>query len=46
MKLTGTAPGTLALRQAQDEGYWKPCAYFKREMRMHEHMPYVVLPLF
>ncbi len=41
MKLTGTAPGTLALRQAQDEGYWKLRAFFKHEMRTREHMPRV-----
>ncbi len=41
MKLTGTAPGTLALRQAQDEGYWKLRASFKRETRTQEHMPRV-----
>ncbi len=46
MNLTGTAPGTLALRRAQDEGYWKFRAFLKREMRTQEHMPRVALPLF
>ncbi len=46
MKLVGTAPGTLALRQAQDEGYWKLRVFFKREMWMQKYTPYVALPLF
>ena len=46
MKLTDTEPSALALRQAQDQGYWKLRAFFKRETRTQKYTPYVALPLF